>query len=251
MCLPGRGAVISNPAKGFFPLKCSAPASKANNKANGKQNAGYYNNGTDWVLTNLSSNVVENFVGVGCPGAFEGGSPFKNCFNRYGVCMNRTLRDKNHLSLNDIRVSMINCINDFSQIAITCRILATQGLVGNDTISYNLLNQYYYFINSTQDAQPGNINISSFMLIQGHFDPFSTDSDIIVTHVDEEAIYRNVNSQSKSRVNVYGAHTGTNFPLPDRDLSRDIITRTVNNIRLSFGQRIINCLNFTAGSVCD
>src|SRR3989338_2119846 len=51
---------------------------------NGKTNAGYYNNGSDWILTNLSARPIGTFVGVGCPGAFEGESAFGQIFGRYG-----------------------------------------------------------------------------------------------------------------------------------------------------------------------
>ena len=41
---------------------------------NGKSDVGYYMNGSDWVKMGMSSDVVHTFVGVGCPGAFEGSS---------------------------------------------------------------------------------------------------------------------------------------------------------------------------------
>ena len=68
-----------------------------NYSSTGKNNAGYYFDYDmgDYVYSDLSANPVSSFVGVGCPGAFNGSSLVKDLFNSKGNSVIAKLNNAN------------------------------------------------------------------------------------------------------------------------------------------------------------
>ena len=86
---------------------------------------------------------------------------------------------------------------------------------------------------SSEDSQPGkNINLNRFYIIQG---AFTNNSDLIVTTVDENAIYQNITASKKQYFSITSTHAG----LDDRSRTKTLIRKFVNNETLSWFEKTI------------
>lgn len=87
-----------------------ALSSLSNYSRSGKNNSGYVFDSTtgNYLASNLGSNPVSTFVGVGCPGAFVGQSFFKEFFGNHGTAINKSLSNKNHITAKDIAEKLIS-----------------------------------------------------------------------------------------------------------------------------------------------
>ena len=191
-----------------------------------------FSNGCRAALDSLErnqfdSNKVETFVAVGCPGAFEGNSTLGSVIASRNRDISKNLNSKNinHPSLNQIIKNGL-----FSQDFLS---------ENKDTkISLNLYKFYEDVIINKNDAQPGNINILNFLIIQGSA---LTTEDGLVTINDENAIYQNVNNgvNSKKYFDVFALHTG----LDNNNRAKSIVKKSINKQELSFYEKTVNLIN--------
>ncbi|MCK5449304.1 right-handed parallel beta-helix repeat-containing protein [Candidatus Pacearchaeota archaeon] len=185
---------------------------------NGKANAGI----VDGVMVDLegsdSNRVVDSFVGIGCPGAFEGESYLIEQVRKHPDSVEE-FREKGleHVNRDDIAHKIIHI-----------------GLPGTTKrISLNLWEYYNDAILLNTDSQPGNFNIDRSKIIYGWgglFNEFGDDSDErddgIVTEEDAQQISSNINSGNLNKLNIYQeSHSG----LPSNNQVKKDIRRFLEN----------------------
>ena len=110
-------------------------------------------------------------------------------------------------------------------------------------ISLNLWKAYLNFMSLTNDTQPGKVTLTKFAIIQGN--ALGT-SDGIVTTIDEDSIYSNVQlknlsstKSSKQSFKVLAFHSN----LDTRTISKTLIRKLLNNEELTFFEKTFNLLN--------
>ena len=197
-----------------------------------------FSNGCRAALDSLErnkfdSNKVETFVAVGCPGAFE-----KLSLLDSGIVLvdDRVLENLQNKNVNHVDVG------DLLKSGLLNKNTITKKETGK--ISLNLWKKYLYFISSTNDTQPGKINLTKFGILQGN--ALGT-SDGIVPTLDEDSIYSNVklrNSNSeinpmKQSFKVLAFHTNVDTT----QKSKTLIRKLLNNEELSFFEKTFNLLN--------
>ena len=169
----------------------------------------------------INPNKVDTFVGVGCPGAFEGVSTVKTAFIARGNSAVKKLRDAGlkHTSF----TQALQGLFPFYQIYPD----------GTSKISVNLFDQYVEWASSSQDQQPAEgLSIDNFNVIYGKISPFS---DGAVTVTDNEAIFDNVNADEGKLMRIGGAPHGgigsaiSSLILPEHVVTRYLIEWRVNN----------------------
>ena len=192
-------------------------------------------NGTLNTDTSLPANPIDTFVGVGCPGAFEGDSLVKTGLNFFGESSSNSIKANNlkHATLRQFLIA------------------SPGGALGNwlvgflnkndnkDKISVNLFNQYVDWAKKTTDSQPGNISVGKAAIIEGRFygklNPFyPVGGDLVVTINDQKAIYDNTNANSKKRFIMYTYHGA----LPEDFWTQRFIRKTLNNESLTWYEKI-------------
>ncbi|MEK6943670.1 MAG: hypothetical protein AABX00_06415 [Nanoarchaeota archaeon] len=169
----------------------------------GKTNAGYYNSGTDWLDMNLSANPIGTFVAVGCPGAFEGDSPFKTYFSKYYNQIHSVLLKDNltHVDADRLGKYLLSyCLLNGDSSACTT---AAEKYSGDYNISLNLAKQYGDWMAYSNDSQPGlGLSFNNFEMVYGKLPPIIDffapgSSDGVVTVDDSNSIYYVINSNNK------------------------------------------------------
>lgn len=197
----------------------------------GKDPAGLYWNGTDFEYSIFGSNPVETFVGVGCPGAFNGNSPVKTIVESRGSETLNNLEEsgKKHISLSELIITGLSGVDFDSQ---------------GSKISSNLWKNYSFWIMNDTDAQPGSgLTLDNFVAIRGFVT--SDNHDMVVTKEDMDAIYSNVNSTNKTYFKIAGSHFAPTMStsLADRGAAKDLITRKLNKKEFTEIQRCSNQLD--------
>ena len=157
-------------------------------------------------LNRVSSNKVDTFIGVGCPGAFNYDSPGKLVFDTFGDEMMILLNNKAHLSADEIGGTAKGlCFKYFdalSSVKLTNCISFGRSYSGVDKISYNLAKSYNEWINNITDQQPGqNLTFDYFKMFYGTTGVFETiatgQSDGIVAQGDIIEISDEINTNIK------------------------------------------------------
>ena len=158
-------------------------------------------NGTSRNI-NMLANPIDTFVGVACPGAFSELSYFAEQVNESGDIAIQRLRDDGnfHPKFGDVGHELESTSGE---------IVGVSRFLDNPRISLNLFNQYYDWMSSDKDGQPGDVNVNKFVLIYGN-DGFGKDNDddYIIPVSDEVFIYNNVAIQNKSSKMVFTRHFG-------------------------------------------
>ncbi len=153
---------------------------------------GYYN-----------SSKIDTLISIGIPGSFKKQSIFTKIIKDYGDdVINLSIRyNKSHIALN-------NVIND---VLLNFKFNDELNPYFNEfnsknKISLNLFNQYYYWISSNEDEEPGkNLSIDNYLIIGGNI----IYSDLIVPIVDIRNIEGNIISKNKSKIELRGVmHMG-------------------------------------------
>ena len=198
--------------------------------ASGKSNAGYVFDSTtgSYILSDLSTQPVDRFIGVGCPGAFEGESAFSENFGQHGqdVLDFFARNGAEHVTGRDIGLRLQEECGFFD---IKCQIAATSlQEVGENRISRNLGSDYLNFITSAADQQPGlNLQIPRLLIIYGeHPSGLEQLSDGVVTAEDAFAILAAVNGTSEGILRVNGVD---HSQLPDNGNTKFLIRRNLND----------------------
>jgi hypothetical protein len=163
-----------------------------------------HSNGCRSVLSSLDKGSfdpakVETFVGVACPGAFEGNSPGIFTFNSVGDELLDSFEGKHHLTGLEIGEKAEELCKDkfniFSPMdKINCLIFSSK-YKGTEKISYTLAADYYKMILNTTDEQPGkNIYLDNFKILYGTMGGWETilygKSDGFVSELKDEIVNR-------------------------------------------------------------
>mgnify|MGYP001565219610 CR=1 FL=1 len=220
----------------------SALDSLKNWSATGKKNAGYCFNtvtGKYDVVCNLSAIPVDAFVGIACPGAFDGYSSYAYYFNKSADELKNNLVVNKHVTGGELSKSLLNSKN--CKISFNC--ILTAGsllLIGDNAISYSLGDKYLYFIQNNSDSQLGiNLNINRLLVYNGIINratsilydrPINTEHDLMVSTQDGDAIYNNIQANKKYHFESYGIHAGTSaLAIYGRDITKRVIREFLNN----------------------
>lgn len=199
-----------------------------NYSTTGKNNAGYYFDTTtgSYQLMDLASSPIDTFVGVGCPGAFNGSTTFSSIMNEVGQQAINNL-NSNHVGLVEFSKEICKVSTGLDK----WRCILPLILSGDGDVSSNLLTKYNDIIKSTNDIQPGNgLSLNKFTIIYGDSTGNSSPyNDWVVTGSDAVGIFNNIQSNDKKICRVYAIHS----ELPDSLITKSIIKRSVNNQSLS------------------
>ncbi len=153
-----------------------------------------HSNGARVALDSLTKgevnpNLVDTFVAVGVPGAFEDLSHFAGIINDSGAKAIERLNRKGitHVTFSRVAHELDSGLGEAFSFANS---------FANERISTNLFKQYFSWINSTNDIQPGNgLSLEHFTLLYGNW--ILGEDDTIVPVVDELNIFSNVYSSNK------------------------------------------------------
>lgn len=196
-----------------------------------------FSNGCRSALDSLErgmfdSSKVETFVAVGCPGAFE-----KLSLLDSGVLLvdDRIIENLQKKDIKHVNIGGMFKLGLFNRNTITDE--------ESGKISLNLWKAYLSFMSLTNDTQPGKVTLTKFAIIQGN--ALGT-SDGIVTTIDEDSIYSNIQLKNLSNIKsikqsfkVLAFHSN----LDTRTISKTLIRRLINNEELTFFERTFNLLN--------
>ncbi|HLC61174.1 MAG TPA: CARDB domain-containing protein [Candidatus Nanoarchaeia archaeon] len=175
-------------------------------------------NGSE-ILIDMSSNPVDTFVGVGCPGAFSELSYFAKQVNKSGNVAITRLENKNntHTKFGDVTHELESASGEVAGVS---------RFFDNPRLSLNLFQQYYDWIHDDKDEQPGrNLQINYFTLIYGTDGfLFSKSNDQIVPVKDELNIYNNIESTNKKLINISRKHTG----MTDDKMIKSDVTKSLD-----------------------
>jgi len=177
----------------------SALDSLKNWSSTGKNNSGYYFDVStgNYLLMDLPSNPVDTFVGLGCPGTFNGTSFLIQQVNEHQNTP-QELANISHPNFRDVGRKLIFVGNLFPQ---------------QNKISLNLWFQYNSFILNTTDSVPGlGLNLNRFHLIYGYggLNGIGNEQDDgLVTINDQLDIVAKINSSNADKNITYKeSHSG-------------------------------------------
>ncbi|MFW6311542.1 MAG: hypothetical protein ACOC1K_04830 [Nanoarchaeota archaeon] len=184
-----------------------------------------HSNGGRVMLDSLTSgqineDVVDTYVGAGVPGAFEELSNLPLSIKLSGdIAINRfSKKNKTYISLYDVGTNLKE---------LPANILSLIFLFEDRKISLNLFEKYFYFINSSEDIQPGkNINLDYFSLLYGD-SLLAIDNDLLVPIEDELIIFNNIQSENKFKKEFGVWHIGMSEHSPMKDYVRQSLNKGV------------------------
>ena len=131
--------------------------------------------------------IVDTFVGVGCPGAFEGNFPI--------LSLPWAAQTKGSQAIANLEQANNNHPT-FAQL-LRAIILVSPSTEGTDgKISLNLFKDYKNIIDNQTDLQPGNFSVNKALIVYGNVPAFP-ETDFVVTVNDNVAIYNNLISTNK------------------------------------------------------
>lgn len=190
----------------------------------GITDVGYLNVSGEWVRVSMPIEPVDMLIGVGVPGAFEG-------------------KDLGPYTVEIFGDNILNKVNNFNLTHFTISDAILTGLFNkfqtqkdlNKSISVELFANYYKWIDLSNDPQPGeNLNLQKLVIIQGSL---FEESDGIVTTVDENKIYENINTnKSKYYFNTKMMH----FYMSSHPNIKSIIERSIENKKYTIYQKTFN-----------
>ena len=238
-----------------FSNGCRVGLDSLKNWSSGKNGAGHcFNSQTGLydIDCDLAANAVDAFVAVGCPGAFDGHSSFLYHLNRSADELKNKLSGDSHISGAELGSNLRKTKNCDSIQCISASFSLES--LGDFAISFNLADKYLNFIQSTTDLQPGaNLNINRFLIFNGKtsesisdlYDPITNNGplrniehDLMVSTQDGDSIYSNIQANKKYHFESFGIHGGPSFlHLADKDLTKRILKRFLNNQTFSFFDR--------------
>ena len=171
--------------------------------SSGKNNVGVIIKDDNNITVSLSSNPVDTFVAVGCPGNFSELSYFARQVKNSGDIAIKRLESKNNLhpKFGDVAHELESVLGEIAGVSRA---------FNNPRISLNLFEQYYDWIRDDGDRQPGkNLQVNYFTLIYGKLGFFSIgNDDTIVSVADEIDIFNNTQSNNKKLISVTTIHVG-------------------------------------------
>ena len=198
-----------------FSNGCRVALDSLKNWSSGKNNAGYYFDSVtgQYILTDLASNPVDTFVGLGCPGALNGSSHVVNQLIVNGGNVLAKYIEKNISHISGRKFAM--------DLDLDFDLFWPSG-----KISLNLGTYYYNISKASDDPQSGNgLFIDKFYLIAGE-DSISefgqhNEDDGIVPLQDPIAINKTVSYHTGNLLIVTNPH----HRLPDVDSIQNYIKK--------------------------
>jgi len=156
----------------------TALSSLEKHSSTGISHAGYYFDYSmgEYRYSDLSSSPVENFVGIGCPGAFEGNTASSELISLAGNPALKVLREANisHIPSSYWAKRLYqDCIQSEqpqNNLTVDCAEAIYKVFYGSDEkISLNLLNDYVSWITYDNDTQPGQgLVLNKITLVNGY-----------------------------------------------------------------------------------
>jgi len=221
-----------------YDLGCTMALESLESFGNGGNDVGYYfdYDSGQYKLSNLSSDPIETFVGVGCIGNFTS-RPFfiealHNLNENLNLLDNMKNKGKTHITMNDIKSEIFNrfwylAIND-PVTYFGLRGLLTKFLKGSK-MSIEIYSELIDWMDNSDKPKIGeNVKVDKSMIIEGKF--YLTDSDTVVPNEDTKQVCKNINSSNKHYVRFDGlAHTLGRFSLPTHVDVKDLITLYLKN----------------------
>ena len=201
--------------------------------ASGKNNAGYYFDADTgkYLLTDLTSAPVDTFVGIGCPGALDGYSPFYKYFGMFGDKIISQIKAE-HVTAKEVSQRLLAlCNSELDGDEEQYCVLAANGLnhvEGDFKVSKKLLIDYLENIkNKNNDPQISNgLSINRFRLyanedfsttyrtflrsfVGGKLDTNQLKHDIVVSQQDSQKISGRISAINNIKlVNLTNFHHG-------------------------------------------
>ena len=204
--------------------------------ASGKGNTGYYfdyDTGL-YVYSDLSVNPIDTFVGIGCPGAFNGYSFFEGFFDLFGDSILLKLSNSSHVTgqeLGNALAQECTTLSEGSNFWDHCHFTANRlKSIDDFKVSKTLLEDY---LNDIQDYNnppqvDSGLYINHLRLyvnkfnqlydnppifgIPGHLDESDTYQDVVVSTEDSNElaslIYSNTNEEVVTLDNFWHGRTG-------------------------------------------
>jgi len=173
-----------------------------------------HSNGARTILDSLSNseinqNEIETLIAVGVPGSFSEKSYFSDLIGKGG---NNSLNYFKHLNITHVTLGEIAEHLDFWASDLT------RFLNSENKISTNLFKQYYTWVISKNDTQPGkNLNLENFILLAGKPIYFYNsigkrlnliNNDVIVSLQDEREIFSQIQAKNKYYQEFNSLHIG-------------------------------------------
>jgi hypothetical protein len=164
-----------------------------------------HSNGGRTFLDSLSQNSIqsEEIFAVsllGVPGAFEDLSLLGSLIQSRGnlALTQFDQQEITHISQGDMALAFSDKVSFFNVDDILLDLVGLYMNFGDSTkISTHLFQQYFFWINSTDDIQPGeNIFLKNFQLISGN-PIYLSNNDVIVPLKDELEIFESISSENK------------------------------------------------------
>jgi len=169
------------------------------------------------LQANSGANLVHTFVGVACPGAFEGESYLIEQVNQHPNSVAQLQAQGNlHPNRDNITRELV--------------FLGDLFVSAGNRISLNIWDHYNDAILLSNDSQPGNFNVNKSKIFYGYgglFSPWGNEQDDgLVTVIDNEAIADNINS---SNLDDRASYRSSHRLITDKtQIKRDILEFLAN-----------------------
>lgn len=203
-----------------FSNGCRVGISSLDSHSSGGNNVGYYFDYQtgQYLYSDLSSNPVNTFVAMACPGNFSGNGLFADCFEEYGEEVIDYFETNNimHPTQREFALRIAHEAPKTSPCYYLQFFLHSEG-----RMSENLAEQYYNWITSDQDEQPGsNLEVYKYVSIYGtNGYALDNDNDYLVSIEDQLGILNVVTSSNKVNHSRHLRHN----QIPNDDEIRDIV----------------------------
>ena len=184
-----------------------------------------------YEVVDLGVTPVDTFVGLGCPGAFEGSylggqdSILAECLDNFGsqIINNFEEQGKTHFTQKELGKQFV-----FSAGLSQCGLGALfklSTLDNQNKISINLANDYLDFIQSSTDQQPGNFEVNEAHIIYGtdSFPQLDKDDDGVVTEEDAIGIVSKIDATIETNKSTDLEHK----EIPASDEVFDLIKKAI------------------------
>ena len=247
-----------------FSLGCSAALESLElYQSTGKLNAGYVFDSItgNYLPADLSSNPVDTFVAVACPGNFTRLSTFMQAFNETFGYVNWSTRFiyGNHIKGNHINKEIIDTLKIINpKLADNLPPIVKFGLgkEGGYRMSMDIYKAFYEWINDPNQPKLGyGVDINNFLVIQGKSRNSylenslphtwnNLESDTVVSTFDESEICTNIDSDNKYYASFEGlVHGGPISAIPEDPNVQSAIKEFLTTEKLStkFNPKINNC----------
>ena len=176
--------------------------------SSGKVNAGYvFDSATgNYLVADLSSNPIDTFIAVACPGNFSQLSIFMEAFNKTYPLANSSIRPiyGTHINQRVLIRTLLNYLYDIDielYRSFTWWFRGFAGFTPGSKMSMGIYDEFYDWINNPDSPKLGeNVEINNLLVIQGDVNGksgFTDNTDGVVSNKEVKETCKNVNSNNK------------------------------------------------------